>query len=55
MDVGISDKGLLLFEFQALHFGVTPIVLGPGYFIKHRGEWKFQEAPDLTKLNWRMR
>jgi len=44
MDVGISDNGLHLFEFQALHFGVTPIVLGPGYFIKHRGDWQFQEG-----------
>lgn len=41
MDLGQTDKGICLFEFQASHFGITPIQCGPGYFCNRSGNWEF--------------
>jgi len=44
MDLGKSGDSIHLFEFQASHFGITPIQCGPGFFSKNEGNWVFTKA-----------
>lgn len=45
MDLGKSPDSIHLFEFQASHFGITPIHKGPGYFSHRDGLWVFHKEP----------
>ena len=42
MDICPYGCGWALLEFQALHFGVSAVKKGPGYFARERTEWQFQ-------------
>lgn len=41
MDLGVSEGRIHLFEFQASHFGISPIKLGPGFFSSEEAKWIF--------------
>ncbi len=43
MDLGVSEGRIHLFEFQASHFGISPIKLGPGYFRLEGDGWVFHK------------
>lgn len=46
MDVGCIGDQFFLFEFQAIHFGVSPFLKNNGYYLKKDGNWHF-----LPKVN----
>jgi len=50
LDIGVHDGQFFLFEFQALHFGVSAVVKSKGYYHKSRGRWDFEtKTPDIEQ------
>jgi glutathione synthase/RimK-type ligase-like ATP-grasp enzyme len=50
LDIGVHGGRFHVFEFQALHFGVSAVVKSKGYYCKKRGRWTFEtKAPDIEQ------
>jgi glutathione synthase/RimK-type ligase-like ATP-grasp enzyme len=45
IDIGCTGNHFVLFEFQALHFGINAIVKNSGYYTFENGVWKFHKKP----------
>ena len=43
-------KNFYLFEYQAIHFGISGVVRSKGYYINDNGEWKFAEAKTVFEI-----
>lgn len=41
MDIGRIGDQFFLFEFQAIHFGITTVIKNKGYYRKEKGVWHF--------------
>lgn len=50
MDIGSTGKEFYLFEYQAIHFGISGVVRSKGYYINDNGEWKFAEAKTVFEI-----
>lgn len=50
LDIGEANGNYFLFEYQALHFGISSIVLSKGYYERIGETWKFiAQAPNFEK------
>ncbi len=49
LDIGSTDEGYCLFEFQALHFGINAIKKSKGYYRNDDGAWSFVESEDRVE------
>ena len=51
MDICESESGYGLLEFQAIHFGINPIIKNKGYYQQKNNDWVLvPEIPPLEKL-----
>jgi len=50
MDIGFDGKDFYLFEYQAIHFGISAVVRSNGYHVLENGHWKFTQTTTVFEV-----
>lgn len=50
MDIGYDGKDFYLFEYQAIHFGISGVVRSEGYYVHEENQWQFVKVKTVFEV-----